>query len=88
MATNTIKHRMLVDAKRIANTEFKDTKEIKVENDILITKYTNASMNREIEIDFILEEHPEYDEDKFRKMIKTFEKEKGIKENVDEFNDK
>ena len=75
MTTSTIKHRMLVHAKIIANTEFKDKVE-KVRNlsTLEFGEYiTPASVVRNDYINSVLREHPEYDETTFRGMIKTYQ---------------
>jgi hypothetical protein len=70
MPTNNIKHLMLKEAKRIATKEYIDRK-VKVLGEVAII---DASMIREEEIHIVLENHPEYDEDIFRGMIRTFQK--------------
>lgn len=75
MPTNTIKHRMISAAKKIANTEFESKR--------ITTRGLDGSINgetwypstyfREEAIKFVLDNHPEYDSGEFRRMIKEFE---------------
>jgi hypothetical protein len=85
MPTNSIKHRMLKEAKRIANKEYRTiTKEIQLKNDgDTIRTVISPEIQREWNIDEILDNHPDYDEDIFRGMIRTFQK----KDNSDERSD-
>lgn len=72
MTTNTIKHRMLKDAKRIAEREYSDRVE-KVKNlaPLEIQEYIiPACVLENDDINDILREHPEYDRGEFLKMIK------------------
>ncbi len=82
MTTNTIKHRMLKDAKKIANKKYVDTEEMEMRNGLVIKIHINALMNKTRDIDKILEEHPEYNEDVFLEMIRVYEKEN---KDVDKF---
>lgn len=80
MPTQNVKHRMLVEARRIANTEFKD-ETIKVNHnkwdgrrDLIHNRI--ITMKHEVknrEISKILDNHPEFDPNTFRQMIKEIE---------------
>jgi hypothetical protein len=77
MPTNNIRHQMLKEAKRIANTKFVDTVEEEINNDGLNLKiYTNAAMHKIRAIEKVLENHLEFDEELFEQMIKTFQQSK------------
>lgn len=67
MPTNNIKHRMLIDAKRIANTEFKGYFLTTEDGNQL---WISPKIVRDARIYTVLEEHPEYDPNEFREMIK------------------
>jgi hypothetical protein len=66
---NNIKHKMLVEAKRIANTEFKG-KYIKLDDGTI--SYFCAKYFKEEEIERVVDQF-EFNEDRFREMIRTFE---------------
>jgi hypothetical protein len=70
---NNTKHLMLKEAKRIANIKFKDTtEEEEIEENKVITIHINSTMHREMAIEKVLDLF-EFDENEFRKMIRTFE---------------
>lgn len=68
MPTQNVKHRMLVEAKRIAIKEFTDIKIINLldNQEIIILK----KENKKNAIDVILLDHPEFDPNTFKKMIR------------------
>lgn len=80
MTTNNTKHRMLVEAKKIANKKFSD---YMVRNPLgNVERIIPASDMRDGAIRKIILDHPEFDEDKFKQMIKTFlQGNKGKEEN-------
>ena len=71
MPTNSIKHNMLIEAKRVANTSFEEKKVINrgLDGSILGYSIIPASMVRNDEINIIIKEHPEFDAGEFRRMI-------------------
>lgn len=74
MPTNSVKHEMLKLAKRIANTEYKDTIEEDIMPDGNLFKFKMpAKTHQDADINEILWNHPEFDAGRFRNMIKEFE---------------
>ena len=80
MPTNNVKHRMLVEAKRIANTEFKD---FYYKDHYGVVKFISPIDQKKRLVNRILNEYPEFDSNDFRRMIKEIEvrnKERNIKD--------
>jgi hypothetical protein len=82
MPTLNIKHRMIATARKIASIEFQDKIEKmqyevnSIPMDVIIT----ANQQREIEVNRILNKHPEFDSDVFRSMVKRFMQDNREKE--------
>lgn len=76
MPTNSTKHRMLKEAKRIANIKYESKRKVirDSQGTIMGEEFYPASYFMNIDIEELLEDHPEYDEDIFRGMIRTFQK--------------
>jgi hypothetical protein len=74
MPTNKIKHEMLKAAKRVANTEFESKRTVHrgLDGNISSESWYPATYFMNLEIRSILEKHPEFDEDKFREMVRDF----------------
>jgi hypothetical protein len=71
MPTNNIKHLMLREAKRIAN-KYKDIANRDID-ELSRFVFINQVNN---EVKKLLKDHPEFDEDAFEEMIKTFQQSK------------
>lgn len=76
MPTNNIKHFMLTEAKKIANTKYIGKTETHrgLDGSISGETYYPPTYFMNLDIEEILENHPEFDEDTFRGMIRTFQK--------------
>jgi hypothetical protein len=84
MSTNKTKHEMLKLARKIANTEYKDKTEIHRGLDGSITgkSWYPAGYFLSLDIKNVLREHPEFDEDRFKEMVRDFIKNPGIEEQI------
>jgi hypothetical protein len=70
MPTKNVKHRMLVEAKRIANTEYKTITQSGEDNIVI---FISSEEQRKRAAQLILNNHPEFDPNTFRQMIKEIE---------------
>lgn len=75
MTTNNTKHEMLKLAKQIANKEYEGKSGIirGLDGSICGGSYYPPSYFMKLDIDKILEEHPEFDANTFRGMVKEIQ---------------
>lgn len=71
MPTNNIKHRMIVEARKIASKEYKGFTQYIEETGIDEIISDDEQRNRDVQL--ILNNHPEFDSGEFRRMIREFQ---------------